>query len=105
MKYPNDGKVDYMLLEDGMNPGDGYGWLTFKGEMQEEKVPVVFSWPDADDGEINATVYIVKPKSLTLSDIIKHVKKDRYITALKIYHISTGSIPLYSRRYMHSLSH
>ena len=71
MKYPNDGKVDYMLLEDGMNPGDGYGWLTFKGEMQEEKVPVVFSWPDADDGEINATVYIVKPKSLTLSDIIK----------------------------------
>ena len=51
VNYPNDETVDYMLLE------DGHGWLTYKGEMRDEKVPIAFSWPDEEDGEVNATVY------------------------------------------------
>ena len=51
VNYPNDETVDYMLLE------DGHGLLTYKGEMRDEKVPIAFSWPDEEDGEVNATVY------------------------------------------------
>ena len=50
VNYPNDNGTDYMLLE------DGYGILTYKGEMKMEKISVVFSWPDAEEGEVNATV-------------------------------------------------
>ena len=50
VNYPNDNETDYMLLE------DGYGILTYKGEMKMEKISVVFSWPDAEEGEVNATV-------------------------------------------------
>ena len=50
--YPNDNEMDYMLLE------DGHGFRTYKGEMKKEKISVVFSWPDEDDGEVNATVNI-----------------------------------------------
>ena len=39
-----------MLLE------DDYGVLTYKGVMKKEGISVVFSWPDEDDGEVNATV-------------------------------------------------
>ena len=52
--YPNDNDVDYMLLE------EGYGTGTYKGEMKVEKITVVFSWPDEDDGEVNATVSKLK---------------------------------------------
>ena len=48
--YPNDNGTDYMLLE------DGYGFLTYKGEMKMEKISVVFSWPDSDEGEDTAMV-------------------------------------------------
>ena len=52
VSYQDSGPVDYMLLE------DGHGYLTYKGEMKNEKIPVVFSWPDIEDGETNATVSI-----------------------------------------------
>ena len=48
--YPNDNEIDFMLLE------DDYGFLTYKGVMKKERISVVFSWPDEDDGETNATV-------------------------------------------------
>ena len=56
--YPNDNTVDYMLLE------DGHGWLTYKGIMKDEKVPIAFSWPDEEDGETNATVSLFQKRKL-----------------------------------------
>ena len=50
VNYPNDNGTDYMLLE------DGYGTLTYKGEMKMEKISVVFSWPDSEEGEDTAMV-------------------------------------------------
>ena len=47
-----------MLLE------DGHGWLTYKGVMKDEKVPIAFSWPDKEDGETNATVSLFQKRKL-----------------------------------------
>ena len=63
--YPNDGQTDFMLLE------DGYGYLTYKGEMKEEEVPVVFSWPDEEDGEVNATVIVFSIQSINSNSNLK----------------------------------
>ena len=52
--YPDDNKNDYMLLEIFDS-----GTKTYIGKMKEEEIPVVFSWPDEDDGEVNATVCIL----------------------------------------------
>ena len=59
VNYPNDNEMDYVLLE------DGYGIYTYKGEMKEEKISVVFSWPDKEDGETNAMVTIYSLTCLT----------------------------------------